>query len=388
MSVNARGTAEGNIGDSMSQTRLPGPALATLTAFAALAACGCAAGPTLTMTPEETAALDPSAPPREIRILTLNVWSGLTYEGICSIGEHANDPEKRYEGLVAGIRELAPDLIALQEANPLPDYALRLAEDLDYAVVHRVALGGFRFGGCGIPTNLREGGAILARKPWTLVDLDRVCLEGGGIATNWFCCHTGEITQAIVGRAFVNGRPLYLVAAHLHSGPFAGAALDASMETLARRLAPESVREARDGVREDVDRRRREIGTLLRYLEAHQPPDAPAILLGDFNTTVESGELDPILAGGRWADSYRTANPEAAGATWDPIRNPNIKPAEETDDPHAALCALHDRHPARIDFVFVRGIPRERILGSRVVLTGKDGVTPSDHYGVLTTLRW
>ena len=70
--------------------------------------------------------------PREIRILTINVWSGLTYKGFFKMGEYQDNPEKRYELLVSEIRKLTPDIIAIQEANPLPRYAKRLAADLDY----------------------------------------------------------------------------------------------------------------------------------------------------------------------------------------------------------------------------------------------------------------
>ena len=55
---------------------------------------GCAAGQSIRMTAEETAAYAPFAPPREVRILTINAWSGLTYEGVVSMGEHDNDPIK------------------------------------------------------------------------------------------------------------------------------------------------------------------------------------------------------------------------------------------------------------------------------------------------------
>ena len=80
------------------------------------------------------------------------------------MGEYRHNPEKRYELLVSEIHQLSPDVIAIQEANPLPYYAKRLATDLDYSVVYSVALGGVRFGFFGIPTNMREGQAILFKK--------------------------------------------------------------------------------------------------------------------------------------------------------------------------------------------------------------------------------
>ncbi|MCJ7630994.1 endonuclease/exonuclease/phosphatase family protein, partial [Candidatus Bathyarchaeota archaeon] len=129
---------------------------------------------------------------REIRILTINVWSGLTYKGIFKMGEHPNNFEKRYQLLISQILKLHPDVIAIQEANLLPHYAKRLATDLDYEVIYSVALGGLRFGSFGIPINMREGQVILVKKPWTITKLGRKCLSGGGIVTNWFAFHFWE----------------------------------------------------------------------------------------------------------------------------------------------------------------------------------------------------
>ena len=56
----------------------------------------------------------------------------------------------------------------------------------------------------------------------------------------------------------------------------------------------------------------------------------------------------------------------------------------------AYLSALE--HGRRIDYVFV-GPPRQdgggQVVGARVIGTGtRDGLPPSDHYGVLATLRY
>jgi len=339
--------------------------------------------------PEERKAYAPHSSPREVRILTINVWSGITYRGFFKMGRYPDNPKRRYELLVTEIRKLAPDIIAIQEANPLPYYAQRLAGALDCRAIYRVALGGIRFGPFGIPTNMREGGAILVKKPWTIVDLGRKRLEGSGIATNWFCLHIGEITQAVLGRGVVNGKPLYVYGVHLHAGPFQGPALDEAMERLSRKLPQEEVEDAKKGAERDIERRKREIANLMMFVERTLPAGMSAVILGDFNTTVESGELDPLLAGGNWVDTFRLKNPYDKGLTWDPSHNPNFRQKSVASKPYDILNAYHDRHSYRIDFILVSGnIPCDRILGSRVVLTPEDGFPVSDHYGVLTTLKW
>jgi endonuclease/exonuclease/phosphatase family metal-dependent hydrolase len=355
-----------------------------------LLAFGCAVAPAFEPEAEEIAALAPSAPPREIKILTINAWSGLTYEGFFSVGRCNEEPGQRYELLVEGIRGCAPDLIAVQEANPLPAYAERLAADLDYRVIYRVALGGIRFGPCGIPWNLREGDALLVKKPATLEDLGRKKLCGGGIATNWFCFHFGEITQVLLGRTVVNGKPLYVYVVHLHAGPCRGPALDAAMERLTREVSPEQVAEARAAVEEDIVRRAEELAVLKAFIADTLPAEMPAIILGDFNTTVESGELTPLLGEGGWQDTFALENARDGGATWGGVDNPHVARGDEApSDPYARLCFYHDRSPYRIDLILMNDkIPRDRVLESHVVLTPENGRAPSDHYGVLTTLWW
>ncbi len=330
-----------------------------------------------------------SNPLGEIRILTINVWSGLTYKGFFKMGRYPDNLRGRYELLVSEIRKLAPDIIAIQEANSLPYYAKRLAKDLDYQVIYSVALGGIRFGSFGIPTNMREGMVILVKKPGTIEYLDRKRLYGCGIATNWFSFHFREITQSLLGRAVIHGKPLYIYNVHLHEGPFKGSVLEAMFKRLAPEMAEEKVEEARKATENDIERRQVEIANLIRFVEETLPPDMPAIILGDFNTTSESGELEPLLARGKWVDSFRSKNPHEEGVTWDPMHNPNYRPAETVKDPYGTLHTYHGSHSSRIDFILINSnIPRDHILESRVILTPVDGVSPSDHYGVLTTLKW
>lgn len=328
-------------------------------------------------------------PPKEIRILTINVWSGLNYKGFFKMGEYEHHPEQRYELLSSGIRKHAPDIIAIQEANPLPDYAKRLAKDLNYQVIYGVALGGIRFGSFGIPANMREGQAILVKKPCTVQTLSKKRLGGNGIATNWFCLQFEEITQVLLGRAMINDKPLYIYNLHLHSAPFHGYALDASVERLIRQLPKEKVEEAMRDVEKDIESRKREIKNLIKFIDATLPVGTPAILLGDFNTTMESGELDPLIKKGEWVDSFRLKTPYEEGVTWDPLHNQNFRPREKLSTPYEILLSYHDQYPCRVDFIlFHRNIPEDHILESRIVLTPKDDFSPSDHYGLLTTLKW
>lgn len=350
---------------------------------------GCARGPQIRFAPGEVAAYSPLSPHQPLRILTINVWSGLTYDLGFSVKRYPDDHERRYAELLQRIRDLKPDIIAIQEANPLPRYAERLAGDLDFRVISHVALGGMRLWSLGIPTNLREGDAILVRKPFTLVSLERGRLQGGGLVTNGVCIQLGEQTQVLLARAIIHGRPLYVYAVHLHAGPYPGPVLDCVLEDLASRLSTDDLREALRGLEASQSRRHKELEALEEFIERTLPPGMPAILLGDFNTSPESGELAALLDKGEWIDSFALKNPGVEGATWDPEENPNYR---EPSAPSSAYCRLQrefDRRRHRFDAILVRGnLPPERILDSKVVLRPVQGVCPSDHYGVLTTLKW
>jgi endonuclease/exonuclease/phosphatase family metal-dependent hydrolase len=336
----------------------------------------------------EAAALQPTAPPRQVRIVTVNVWSGLTYRGVLSVGHHPDDPEARYRQLVERLRAIGPDIIAVQEANPLPRYAERLAADLGYDAVWSVAIGGIRLGPVGIPWNLREGDAVLVRRPWVIADARRCPLGGSGIATNWLCCHFVEVTQALVCRLVVNGKRLYVCNVHLHAGESYGQAYEEALVRLGQRLPAGQVRQAMASADADVARRSLEIARLSKALDDVLPASSAAVLLGDFNTDPRSGEVQPLLGAGAWTDSFSQLNPGAEGTTWDPARNPNISKQEVEPGAYGELQALYDSYPHRLDLILLRGIAPARIVESRLVLTPEDGACPSDHYGVLTTIMW
>ena len=362
---------------------------ATLVFFAPVFGC---APVTRQMTGDELKAYAPSMPAREVRILTINAWTGLDYKGLLKMGRYEDNTEARYGLLASGIRRLDPDIIAVQEANLLPEFANRLSSDLGYEVVYHVSNGGFRFGPAGFPVNLRQGEMILVKKPWALVDLGERQLSGRGFSTNWFCMQLGEIRKATLARAVVNGKTLYIYGVHLHAGPFNGPALDWALERLKHKVPADKVGEAVDGVKKDILRRRREVAALSEFIEETLPKGAPAILLGCFNTDTESRDLDPLTSDGFWVDSYRLVNPlmdhSSEGYTWDPEQNPNFRPAgpgKYCD----MLCSYQESRTLRLDFIFVsRSIPMERITASRVVFKPVEGASPSDHYGVLTTLFW
>jgi endonuclease/exonuclease/phosphatase family metal-dependent hydrolase len=108
----------------------------------------------------------------------------------------------------------------------------------------------------------------------------------------------------------------------------------------------------------------------------------PSILVGDFNAEPESAEIRYVSGlqslGGRsvaFLDAWRTVG-QGAGITW------------SNRNPHARANLEPDR---RIDYVFA-GFPQRsgvgQLLDCRVVCNDeKNGIWPSDHFGVYAELR-
>ncbi len=129
--------------------------------------------------------------------------------------------------------------------------------------------------------------------------------------------------------------------------------------------------------------RQKQVRALAEFVAAKSTDGFPPVVCGDFNaapTTDEvrmmTGEAAVPVEGLAFFDAWQVAG-EGPGLTW------------SNDNPIAAQALEHGR---RIDYVFV-GPPRQdgggHVVGARVIGTGtRDGLPPSDHYGVLATLQY
>ncbi|GAB3303856.1 endonuclease/exonuclease/phosphatase family protein [Luteimonas notoginsengisoli] len=277
-----------------SLARLLAPALLLL-----LAACATSAGP-------KTRA-DAAAP--ELTLVTLNLW------------HDKGDWPKREKLIVARLRELRPDVIALQEVlqrDGLPNQARTLAEALGYEYVFASVDADSR--------PQRFGNAILSRHPI--------------LAHDWKALLPLDDFRSIVRvRVAVDGRQVNVYDTHLHWTEQGGA------------IRATQVRDA------------------LAYI-ARTAGDAPSVLAGDLNASMDAPELQPLL--GDFLDAYAAMHPGMAPG----------------DRAHATL-DLAQYPPRHIDQVLLQ---REAFvpLQARVILDDPDaeGTLASDHYGVLVKFRF
>jgi endonuclease/exonuclease/phosphatase family metal-dependent hydrolase len=264
----------------------------------------------------------------QARVLTLNIWNRL------------GPWEERLVAIRATLERESPDIVGLQEVVTTDygdgfDQGRAIAAGLGYEVAFGRAHGeGFSF-----------GNAVLSR--WPILRSDVIPLPGGEET------EPRALTFAEVDAPF--GRLPFFVT-HLawryHEGAVRQAQAVAIAEAIAKLAAP---------------------GT------------PPAVLVGDFNAEPEADEiryLKGLTALGRgrcvhFTDAFGMAGDGSLGATFS-RRNPFAAPLREPD--------------RRIDYIFVRRTnddPRGEPVEARVAFDAPvNGVFPTDHFGVIATLKY
>lgn len=370
----------------------------------------------------------PSSPRRSLRVLTINAWSGLDYRGTLRFGalDAAAHCEARYRSLLTQLRALSPDVIFLQEANPAAGFSARLARDLGYTGTHQVCLGGIKIGPLGIPTNCKEGNAILARRELRLKKTADWKLSGSfGLFGDALTLHFDEAIFAELARIYIDDQPVSLVNVHLVAVPAEDPALVAAWADLRAREGVNDLfyEEALEAWRRGLARQDREMKRLAREI-SKLPAVIPLIAGGDFNTPPDAAGLREFMRaaglrdtfGGDSADAPSAPgapSPSSARYSWDAARNPNARismslfgrpdeprsareerPARKprlTYEPRTAyerLSALADSFPRRIDYVFLGSQfdSTDARNGRIVVDDAPDGIFASDHFGVMADI--
>lgn len=327
--------------------------------------------------------------PAELGLMTINVWSGLTYRGMRTMG--AYEPpvrsEQRFQALVAEIERLRPDIIGINEANPLPQYAERLARATGYDCIWRMGVSGLRLGRWGVPVNLREGDAILARKGLGLRAAGGAKLGGFGFVGRHCSLHTGDLTQVVLGKLTAAGQDIYTAVTHWHLAPrFANDAAVLSELQDRYGYSAREYRQAKLRLARDKSWKTGETLRMAAWLRQKVPQGVPLIVMGDFNAAPDWPEMRHIIGQG-----LSDAGPLGA-YTWDPGHNGNLRQFyprdmhQRFDTMAAHLKALFESVPQRIDYILVN--QRCAVLASELCArNAEQGPHPSDHFGVYARVR-
>lgn len=331
-----------------------------------------------------------------LRLLTINVWSGLDYKGSLRFGAYESRQKRqdRYDSLLAQIRELDPDVIFLQEVNPAAGFSARLARDIGFSRCHQVCLGGIKLGPLGIPSNCKEGNAILARKSLRLQKIADWKLSGSfGLFGDALTLHFDQAIFAQWARIFIDDRPINLVNVHLVAvPPGADPALAADWEAmrLQKSMPEKEYLQALRQWQQNEKRQKSELQKLVRHLQRLSPA-IPLIVGGDFNIPSTAPLIGEFQAATGLQDAFRAEKTDKI-YSWDATENHNVLFSSSLSDRlgkplqgYDLLTALYDSSPRRIDYLFQsRHFLASDVRSCDIVLDRDlDGVQPSDHFGVV-----
>lgn len=381
-----------------------------LAAVCTLIACSCA--PPLYR--DGPLVVAPGAGPDTFTVLTYNAWHGLnTGEFWVTPSELPELNQARLQFQVAQIRAAQPDLVLLQEVNPLPiradQYVKALAMlGLDYDEVHQVDACGIRIrGDTALIPGLNNGLVILARHRLHLRKLAGLKLSGDlGRCDSVSGMQLEELRYALIGDITLpeTGQHYLVASTHLHSGFEAGAAFLDTLQRAYRAGYLSRYPEFRWAIDQDRLRRIGELDKLTRTLRMFRRQGAYAgfAVGGDFNfepdfPEYEEARLLRLTEPGRSSDKDRilyTADPGRNGlihigdeSTFPPPLTQIFKelPPEAAAKAHEVY-GLEIRRPRHIDYLWTESFfpghcARQELFGTEI---NAEKMPASDHFGVLT----
>ncbi|HLF20252.1 MAG TPA: endonuclease/exonuclease/phosphatase family protein, partial [Bacteroidota bacterium] len=331
---------------------------------------------------------------QSLKIATINTWSGLDYHGIWAMGEYESPEtrQKRFNILLTELRNLQPDVIALQELNPVGGVSSNLADSLGYDAVYQRVNGGIKVGPVGLPWNLNEGLAILARKHLRLELVDVWPLSGSfGAFGNGLSFHFREENIALVGKIQLDQARVFVINTHFPANLRADSIVLEKMKLIAGSESQKSNEII--ALIEASDRRLHQAKLLSDYISSRLG-DNPVILVGDFNATAMEAEIRYLTGEKKFSDVMALFD-QAGQCTWDPEQNTNIRFSLKPFDARGEklsdlelLDAWYDGFPRRIDYIFLNpGFTKEDVKSVQPFLEKPhDSLFASDHYGVIAEI--
>lgn len=374
----------------------------------------CAGSPPSVPGPDDSTFV-PGRTPDTFQIVTYNALHGLaTARFGVSPGETPDQNETRFGLVVAQLARERPDVVLLQEVNPLPQRAERYvsalkAHGLEYTEAHQVDA-------CGVRATeehalfpeLNNGLVILAKSELQLQKLTGLKLSGDlGKCQSTSGIQLEELRYGLIAEIRMPGsKAKYLLAStHLHSGFEAGTPFLRTLSDLHREGRFQRYAHFKWDIDQSRLRRIGELNVLTRTLNKLKRDHAYAgiVIGGDLNFEPDFPEYEEVRLL-RFSDTSEAALQDRDLFTADPLHNGWIRPAEGATIPQLLQDAIaredaraQDQiieayraealRPRKIDYIFVDAFLPGYCL--RQILFGLEtddkGLPASDHYGLLNS---
>ncbi|MEX5214751.1 MAG: endonuclease/exonuclease/phosphatase family protein [Nitrospiraceae bacterium] len=367
-------------------------------------------------------------PPDDPQATRMSRFRALTYNTLHGLnvgrywvrpGETDEQRSARVTLQIEDMARVAPDVMLLQEVNPLPHMAATYvdglrAHGLTYHEVHQVDACGVRpLPGVAVVPGLNNGLVVLVKAPLRVKKLEGLKLSGGfGLCHDRLGVQFGELRYALIAEVEnpATRRKMLAVSLHLHSGIerdeyFTERLLAAQSEgTIQDQAAAQQILNA---LAEDQKLRLEELRTLVQELKRlHVAGSSVGVLVGgDFNFEPESPEYRALQEAGL-QDTYTIARRTGELQTYDPGLNPIAREEEIELPPTLAsiIQTLPDDQQQRIKDGYRRGVSQARRIDFlflmlsepsnplsclRQELFGRPNAVTlgagSDHFGVMDT---
>jgi endonuclease/exonuclease/phosphatase family metal-dependent hydrolase len=347
----------------------------------------------------------------DLSIAAYNVWHGHGGTGFLEISnlEPKGRKQRRIAFQIEEFRKLAPDLLFLEELDPVGKLAKRYASELGMDQIHQADNCGMKIGGLGFPFNFFSGIGILAKPELHLRRLGSKKLSGPSLCgcSDDFGFQTGEFRYALAGEiTHPDYGKLLVVVAHIHHGLELNEAIETPLLQLLRLgyLNRTQYGKFRERVQAEDDRRLHEVAGILKLIKKYRTPEHRGVILaGDFNSISTSPSQIRLRDAG-FTDSFGTLHPEELGYTWNREVNPNIYhygvgtiPATSVDGlglgkdakKHLSDAVRNaDTISRRIDYIFTTEELAALLQSSEVIMdyAQSDDLFGSDHFGLNTVL--
>ena len=287
-----------------------------------------------------------------ITILTYNTLHGLVPSGLrVKAGESKEARQARLDLQFRQLSVIQPDVMLLQEVNPLPEIADTYIKamkgfGLHYRAVHQVDACGVRLApGLAVVPGLNNGLAVLAKAPLRLRKVKGLKLSGGfGGCSDFVGLQTGELRYALIAEVENpgTGRKILAISLHLHSGIERNAFFVQKINEAVDqgKVRREDFERVIDAMEQDQERRLGEIRVLVKEMQRLQAEGTylGAIIGGDFNFEPDDPEYRELERAGL-RDTYTIASTKTDVYSLDPQRN--VIAGGGVRDGQAAGGALH-----------------------------------------------